>query len=148
MPQLFEFPLISIPLSFSFALLSWFIVLQSCFSYHFIIVIIIVHFFLCMVASKLPAPSPPVDVWSVGCIIAEMIRGSVLFPGTDRILPRHWFITTSLSAKTLGIIHRVLALFFIHPHPLYKISVIIARLDCTGRSSGQLKPSSVLDVSL
>lgn len=26
------------------------------------------------------------DVWSVGCIVAEMIRGSVLFPGTDRIL--------------------------------------------------------------
>lgn len=27
-----------------------------------------------------------VDVWSVGCIMAEMVRGSVLFPGTDRIL--------------------------------------------------------------
>lgn len=27
-----------------------------------------------------------VDVWSVGCILAEMVRGSVLFPGTDRIL--------------------------------------------------------------
>uniref|UniRef100_A0A3B3B7K2 Stress-activated protein kinase JNK n=1 Tax=Oryzias melastigma TaxID=30732 RepID=A0A3B3B7K2_ORYME len=26
-----------------------------------------------------------VDVWSVGCIVAEMIRGSVLFPGTDHI---------------------------------------------------------------
>lgn len=28
-----------------------------------------------------------VDVWSVGCIMAEMVRGSVLFPGSDRILP-------------------------------------------------------------
>ncbi|CAB1311940.1 unnamed protein product [Coregonus sp. 'balchen'] len=27
-----------------------------------------------------------VDVWSIGCIMAEMVRGSVLFPGTDRIL--------------------------------------------------------------
>ncbi|XP_030234196.1 mitogen-activated protein kinase 8 isoform X1 [Gadus morhua] len=26
-----------------------------------------------------------VDVWSVGCIVAEMIRGSVLFPGSDHI---------------------------------------------------------------
>lgn len=25
------------------------------------------------------------DVWSVGCIVAEMIRGRVLFPGTDHI---------------------------------------------------------------
>lgn len=27
-----------------------------------------------------------VDMWSVGCIFGEMIRGTVLFPGTDRIL--------------------------------------------------------------
>ncbi|CAN7994138.1 unnamed protein product, partial [Ixodes hexagonus] len=27
-----------------------------------------------------------VDIWSVGCIMGEMIRGAVLFPGTDRIL--------------------------------------------------------------
>ncbi|KAM9560916.1 mitogen-activated protein kinase 8B-like isoform 8-T17 [Salvelinus alpinus] len=26
-----------------------------------------------------------VDVWSVGCIVAEMVRGSVLFPGSDHI---------------------------------------------------------------
>ena len=30
--------------------------------------------------------SSNVDVWSIGCIVAEMIRGSVLFPGSDRIL--------------------------------------------------------------
>lgn len=29
--------------------------------------------------------SENVDVWSVGCILGEMIRGSVMFPGTDRI---------------------------------------------------------------
>uniref|UniRef100_A0A3Q3K2N4 Stress-activated protein kinase JNK n=1 Tax=Monopterus albus TaxID=43700 RepID=A0A3Q3K2N4_MONAL len=28
---------------------------------------------------------PNIDVWSVGCIMAEMVRGSVLFPGTDHI---------------------------------------------------------------
>lgn len=27
-----------------------------------------------------------VDMWSVGCIMGEMIKGAVLFPGTDRIL--------------------------------------------------------------
>lgn len=26
-----------------------------------------------------------VDIWSVGCIMGEMIRGGVLFPGTDHI---------------------------------------------------------------
>ena len=26
-----------------------------------------------------------VDIWSVGCIFGEMIRGHVLFPGTDHI---------------------------------------------------------------
>ena len=26
-----------------------------------------------------------VDIWSVGCIMGEMIRGAVLFPGTDHI---------------------------------------------------------------
>uniref|UniRef100_A0A672IU25 Stress-activated protein kinase JNK n=1 Tax=Salarias fasciatus TaxID=181472 RepID=A0A672IU25_SALFA len=29
--------------------------------------------------------SAEIDVWSVGCIMAEMVRGSVLFPGTDHI---------------------------------------------------------------
>lgn len=27
-----------------------------------------------------------VDIWSVGCIMAELIRGAVMFPGSDRIL--------------------------------------------------------------
>ncbi len=28
----------------------------------------------------------PVDIWSVGCIMGEMVKGSVIFQGTDRIL--------------------------------------------------------------
>ena len=27
-----------------------------------------------------------VDVWSVGCIMAELLTKQVIFPGTDRIL--------------------------------------------------------------
>lgn len=33
-----------------------------------------------------------VDIWSVGCIMGEMIRGSVLFPGTDHIDQWHKII--------------------------------------------------------
>ena len=28
-----------------------------------------------------------VDIWSVGCIMAELLTGQVLFPGTDRKPP-------------------------------------------------------------
>ncbi|VDN90098.1 unnamed protein product [Brugia pahangi] len=30
-------------------------------------------------------PHFPVDIWSIGCIFGELIRGRVLFPGTDHI---------------------------------------------------------------
>lgn len=33
-----------------------------------------------------------VDIWSVGCIMAELIRGAVMFPGSDRILVRVIFV--------------------------------------------------------
>lgn len=33
-------------------------------------------------------PSASVDIWSVGCIMAEMITGKTLFKGNDRILHR------------------------------------------------------------
>ena len=43
----------------------------------------------------LPSPRSPhagasvsVDIWSVGCIMAEMITGKTLFKGNDRILHR------------------------------------------------------------
>jgi c-Jun N-terminal kinase len=37
-------------------------------------------FFYCQ-----PCYKENVDIWSVGCIMGEMIRGGVLFPGTDHI---------------------------------------------------------------
>lgn len=35
-----------------------------------------------------------VDIWSAGCILAEMITGEVLFPGNDSILS---FLSLSLN---------------------------------------------------
>ena len=33
-----------------------------------------------------------VDMWSVGCIMAEMLTGKALFPGTDRKFIKHIYI--------------------------------------------------------
>lgn len=46
-----------------------------------------------------------VDIWSVGCIMGEMIRGSVLFPGTDhidqwnKIIGRFSFLSLAASSR-------------------------------------------------
>lgn len=32
-----------------------------------------------------------VDIWSVGCIMAELLTGCTLFPGSDRILSFFFF---------------------------------------------------------
>ena len=43
-----------------------------------------------------------VDIWSVGCIMGEMIRGGVLFPGTDhidqwnKIIGMFWYFVTKI----------------------------------------------------
>ena len=43
-----------------------------------------------------------VDMWSVGCIMGEMIKGAVLFPGTDRILlSSQWTLQVLLSINFL-----------------------------------------------
>ncbi|KAA8584471.1 hypothetical protein FQN60_008256, partial [Etheostoma spectabile] len=38
-----------------------------------------------MVRHKILFPGRDLDMWSVGCIFGEVIRGTVLFPGTDHI---------------------------------------------------------------
>lgn len=49
-----------------------------------------------------------VDIWSVGCIMAELLTGHTLFPGSDRILLQQMhicniynFFHTRLSIDTL-----------------------------------------------
>ena len=42
-----------------------------------------------------------VDIWSVGCIMGEMIRGGVLFPGTDHIDQWNKIIGELLKGRTL-----------------------------------------------
>lgn len=39
-----------------------------------------------------------VDIWSVGCIMAELLTGRALFPGTDRILFIWQFTVCSMSS--------------------------------------------------
>lgn len=43
-----------------------------------------------------------VDIWSVGCIMAELLTGRTLFPGTDRILLNNFksFILINYSRKS------------------------------------------------
>ena len=49
-----------------------------------------------------------VDIWSVGCIMGEMIRGGVLFPGTDhidqwnKIIGMFIFIFSNFSCRFLN----------------------------------------------
>lgn len=37
-----------------------------------------------------------VDIWSIGCIMGEIIRGAVLFPGSDHIDQWNKIIGTSV----------------------------------------------------
>ena len=55
--------------------------------------------------------SENVDVWSIGCILGEMIRGSVMFPGTDRIL---FVLKTALRKQT----HRQSRMWWLIWHPI------------------------------
>lgn len=48
-----------------------------------------------------------VDIWSVGCIMAELLIGRTLFPGTDRIL----FIM--INNNHYSNMHNLLVEFFI-----------------------------------
>lgn len=46
--------------------------------------------------------SVAVDIWSVGCIMGELLKGKVLFPGTDCIL--YQLSTLQLSSITLNLL--------------------------------------------
>lgn len=65
----------------------------------------------------------PVDVWSVGCIVAEMIRGRVLFPGTDRILPIIDWSLYIISCPQMRSIVDIVCLFSFYS--LLKMSLIV-----------------------
>ena len=43
-----------------------------------------------------------VDMWSVGCIMAEMMTGKSLFPGTDRILSCYYLICRLSNQRKLS----------------------------------------------
>lgn len=49
-----------------------------------------------------------VDIWSVGCIMAELMTGRTLFPGTDRILllkkKKQIQLFTKIEKKTAAIL--------------------------------------------
>lgn len=70
-----------------------------------------------------------VDIWSVGCIMGEMIRGGVLFPGTDHI--DQWnkiigkFISTiSRAFIVCGLINEIWELYEVFLMEIYKINPI------------------------
>lgn len=66
---------------------TWFVFIHV---HCFVALFLILHFIISYLFS--------VDMWSVGCIMGEMIKGAVLFPGTDRILPEiHVPLTASCS---------------------------------------------------
>lgn len=54
-----------------------------------------------------------VDIWSVGCIMGEMIRGGVLFPGTDHIDQWNKIIGNDKHTKCIKCIKNISNCLFI-----------------------------------
>lgn len=59
-----------------------------------------------------------VDMWSVGCIMGEMIKGAVLFPGTDRILlSSQWVVSMGVILNQFPLVSNMI-LLMVHIHCL------------------------------
>uniref|UniRef100_A0A672RWW3 mitogen-activated protein kinase n=1 Tax=Sinocyclocheilus grahami TaxID=75366 RepID=A0A672RWW3_SINGR len=84
-----------------------------------------------------------VDIWSVGCIMGELLKGKVLFPGNDCILPSRKPLKPPLSVRDPS--SNKIELFspfsnLSHPHlPSLTLAVDLLKkmlvLDCDGRIS-------------
>lgn len=80
-----------------------------------------------------------VDIWSVGCIMAELLTGKTLFPGTDRILfiSKCRMFRTPTAGKTLTPqLHNKWNGLNVHFHSCELISAVAETdLQCFSRSS-------------
>jgi len=56
-----------------------------------------------------------VDIWSVGCIMAELLTGRTLFPGTDRILQTQVFFLKYLVLYYLVSTKVTYTFFYLSP---------------------------------
>ena len=86
--------------------------------------------------------SGTVDIWSVGCIFGEMVRGQVLFPGSDHIDQWNKIIET-LGSPSVDFINRLqpavsnyvrcvfpyLVLFYIDELFFWMIKALTTKLD-------------------
>lgn len=92
----------------------------------------------------------PVDIWSVGCIMGEMVKGSVIFQGTDRILHRSHHLCPSSSIITApppGITHRIHPdnlLLLVHSSVRLCNSVKRGNSQFPAESTVRFQPSSVI----
>lgn len=46
---------------------------------------------------------PAVDMWSVGCIFAELLNGKPVFPGKDEVVHVHYHLTYHVLVSILKI---------------------------------------------
>lgn len=67
-----------------------------------------------------------VDIWSVGCIMAELLTGKVIFPGNDCILHSLYIPSTCLSTHPLHTLYIPSACP--STHPLLLILVLLPSL--------------------
>ncbi|XP_055645496.1 stress-activated protein kinase JNK-like [Toxorhynchites rutilus septentrionalis] len=90
-----------------------------------------------------------VDIWAIGCIMAELITGQVLFPGTDHVDQWNKIIATlgtpsaQLIARTNHSARRYIETLPVHPKPPFEqLFPESAFLVSEGSSSAVLNNSS------